>query len=121
MTALKIENQPLPDGHYTVTYHHLDGTVRQEEGVTKDKKLIAVWKYGEGDEPGEPEILAVTESTVLRPGERARVLPQSYGERGLFTVEAVAADRRMIVDGEEQIGPGWPTTINGVTITQVKE
>ena len=121
MAPLKIENKQSPDGHYTVTYHNPDRTVRREEGVTKDDKVITVWKYGVKDELSEPIILTVTQSTVLLPGDRVRILSSSYGERGAFTLEAVPADRRMIMDGEEWIGPGWPTTINGVTITQVKD
>lgn len=121
MAPLRIENHPLPDGHYVVTYHNADGTTRREEGVTKDSKRVTVWKYGEGDILGEPQILAVTQSAVLYPGERARVLPSSYGERGAFTLEAVEADNRMIIDGEERLGPVSVTSINGVTITQAED
>lgn len=120
MAPLRIENRPFPDGHYVVTYHNRDGTERREEGVTKDRKVVNVWKYGEGNVPGEPQILAVTQSTVLLPGERARVLSSSYGESGAFILEAVEADQRIIIDGEEQPGP-FLTYINGVTISQVTD
>ena len=105
MAPLKIENKQSPDGHYTVTYHNPDRTVRREEGVTKDDKVITVWKYGVKDELSEPIILTVTQSTVLLPGDRVRILSSSYGERGAFTLEAVPA--RSAYDHGRR-GVDWP-------------
>lgn len=121
MTTLKIENRPLPDSQYTLTYRDEYGIQTIESGVKKDDNLVGVRKYKEGGELGEQQVLSANQSTLLFPGERVEVLPSSSGVRGAFILEAVEEEQRMIVDGVKQVGPLTRTTINGVTITQAND
>lgn len=121
MTTLNIENRPLPDSQYTLTYRDEYGIQTTETGVQKDDKLVGVRKYKEGGELGEQLVLSATQSILLLPGERVEVLPSTFEGRGAFILEAVEEEQRMIVDGVKQVGPSTLTTINGVTITQAND
>ncbi|MEK7141687.1 MAG: hypothetical protein AAB800_04080 [Patescibacteria group bacterium] len=120
MTTLKIENRQLPDSQYTLTYRDEYGIQTIESGVKKDDSLVTVRIAKRQEALGEPQVLKVTESITLYPGEEAWVVPDSYGERGAFILETVEAEQRMIVDGEELSAIGR-TTINGVTIVQAND